>query len=101
MKIAQLGFNATIFSTASWGKQIKEEVACLGDLYLLSGTPESGHMYMELNMSNGETHDIGIYTLNGRLSDFDGVRDIHPTIIEHLEQTMKIDCSVLKKEKVE
>jgi hypothetical protein len=91
--LCQLGFFSTMYETTSWGKQVKVEVTCLADFYLLSGTVSSGHMYVELHTDhNNDVFDIGLYTLDGRLSDFDGVRELPLPIIEHL-QSMGLDCS--------
>lgn len=92
--ICQLGFTSTMYETTSWGKQLRVEVTCLADFYLLSGTVSSGHMYVELHTDyDNQVFDIGLYTLDGRLSDFDGVKELPRPIIDHMHEYMGVDCS--------
>ena len=95
MKIQQLGFNQTVLATSSWGKEIAIEQTCICDIYLLSGTPQSGHMYVEMHIHNGDVKDIGLYTKDGTLLDFDGVPFLPPSLVDHLIH-IGINCDKLK-----
>jgi hypothetical protein len=52
-------------------------------------------MYVEMSIHNGEVRDIGLYTKDGALLDFDGVPFLPPSLVDHLIH-IGINCDKLK-----